>query len=220
MLRLNQEQSFTFYIVYFLSLLLLFCFTICTLIGWISHSVQRFHANVRKVDFLCVGWKLTQVVKEKLCGLILSKETVGQKLTHKLFLFVYLCRQCIKFNSVQSINQAFTINHTDRLLESCVSLFRTATDGRTNIVGVSSCGHHWNYLLKELFATVKLFHQTNPQHKMNFIQKLQFLKEQTYSIIRRQILFFFSLTFGEAPQPRRFPYAQGQVENRKCPDLL
>lgn len=94
---------------------LLFCFTICTLIRWISHSVQRFYANFRQV-----GWKITQVVIEKLCGLgLFCQKTL--LLRHKLFLFVSICVDIeIKFNSVQSVNQPFNQSHVHIVRMLCI----------------------------------------------------------------------------------------------------
>lgn len=117
MLCLNQEQSFTFYIVV---VFLLFCFTICTLIRWIRHSVQRFYANFRQVDFLWVGWKITHVVIEKLCGLgLFCQKTL--LLRHKLFLFVSICVDIeIKFSSVRSVNQPFNQSHVHIVRMLCI----------------------------------------------------------------------------------------------------
>lgn len=94
---------------------LLFCFTICTLIKWISHSVRRFHANFRQV-----GWKITQVVIEKVCGLgLFCQKTLS--LRHKLFLFVSICVDIeIKFNSVQSVNQPFNQSHVHIVRMLCI----------------------------------------------------------------------------------------------------
>lgn len=73
-------------------------------------------------------------------------------------------------------------------------------------VAVSSCGHCWNCLLKELLATVWRFHpNTYSQHKNEYHLKLTNFKATNW-LNHTMGKFLLFLTFVETLQPWRFPY--------------